>query len=125
MNVSEANASSAAMIGIFSSLGEAVPRNAGSYRRIAIRLRANCCVGIPRHPTSCSVATTNLADRVANPVQCAIAEISDGAGLAECGAIIPPCSAVVSGVHPGSNRPFVRRGGKPAGEPAEQAQPAE
>ena len=46
-----------------------------------IQLRENCCVGIPRPPDfSCSVATTNLADRVANPVQCAIAELADGFG---------------------------------------------
>ena len=48
------------------------------------------CVGIPRHPFSCSVATTNLADRVSNPVQRAIAELADGFGMAETGPIIPP-----------------------------------
>ena len=73
------------MIGVFNSLGEAVPPNAGSFRRVSVLLRENCCVGIPRHPTSCSVATTNLADRVANAVQRAIAELGDGFGLAECG----------------------------------------
>ena len=44
------------------------------------------------HPTSCSVATTNIADRVANPVQAAIAELADGLGMAETGAVIPPSS---------------------------------
>ena len=57
------------------------------------------------HPTSCSVATTNIADRVANPVQCAIAELADGLGMAETGAAIPPSIGVVSGVHDG--KPFV------------------
>src|SRR5882762_7883493 len=109
LNLSEACARTAAMVGVYNSIDHTVPKNAGSHRRIKVLLREGCIVGIPRHPTSCSVATTNLADRVANPVQCAIAEISDGAGLAECGAIIPPCSAVVSGVHPGSNRPFVNQ----------------
>ena len=111
LNLSEACARTAAMVGVYNSIDHTVPKNAGSHRRIKVLLREGCIVGIPRHPTSCSVATTNLADRVANPVQCAIAEISDGAGLAECGAIIPPCSAVVSGVHPGSNRPFVNQMG--------------
>lgn len=109
LNLSEACARTAAMVGVYNSVDPGVPKNAGSHRRIKVLLREGCIVGIPRHPVSCSVATTNLADRVANPVQCAIAEISEGAGLAECGAIIPPSSAVVSGVHPGTNRPFVNQ----------------
>jgi N-methylhydantoinase B len=51
------------------------------------------------------VATTNLADRVANPVQNVLAELADGLGMAEAGACIPPSSGVVSGVHDGE--PFV------------------
>jgi N-methylhydantoinase B len=109
LNLSEACARTAAMVGVYNSVDPSVPKNAGSHRRIKVLLREGCIVGIPRHPVSCSVATTNLADRVANPVQCAIAEISEGAGLAECGAIIPPSSAVVSGAHPGTNRPFVNQ----------------
>ena len=109
LNLSEACARTAAMVGIYNSLDHRVPKNAGAHRRISVLLREGCIVGIPRHPTSCSVATTNIADRVANPVQAAIAEISDGAGMAECGAIIPPSSAVVSGVMPGTRRPFVNQ----------------
>jgi N-methylhydantoinase B len=56
---------------------------------------------VPRHPTSCSVATTNLADRVANPVQCALVDLPDGLGLAEAGACIPASSSVISGVQDG------------------------
>src|SRR5581483_8752204 len=100
MNVTEANASSAVMIGIFSSLGEVVPRNAGSYRRITIHLRENCCVGIPRHPASCSLSTTNLASRVGNATQAALAELAEGFGLAESGTIVPASMAVISGRDP-------------------------
>jgi N-methylhydantoinase B len=108
MNVSEANACSAVMIGIFSSLGEQVPRNAGSYRRIAIRLRENCCVGIPRHPASCSLSTTNLASKIGNATQSAIAELADGFGLAESGTIVPASMAVISGRDPRyGNQPFI------------------
>ena len=82
-----------------------MPKNEGSFRRIKVHLRDGCAVGRPTHPTSCSVATTNLADRVANPVQCAIAELADGLGMAETGAVIPPSSGVISGVHEG--QPFV------------------
>lgn len=105
INLSEGCALSAPMVGIFNSIDHTVPKNEGSFRRIKVHLRDNCCVGRPRHPTSCSVATTNLADRVSNPVQCAIAELADGLGMAETGAVIPPSSGVISGVHDGE--PFV------------------
>jgi N-methylhydantoinase B len=105
LNLSEACARSAPMVGVFNSIDPTVPKNEGSFRRIRVSLRENCAVGVPRHPSSCSVATTNLADRVANPVQCAFAELADGLGLAEAGACIPASSGVISGVHAG--RPFV------------------
>ncbi len=105
INLSEGCAHSAPMVGIFNSIDHTVPKNEGSFRRIKVHLRDNCCVGRPRHPTSCSVATTNLADRVSNPVQCAIADLADGLGMAETGAVIPPSSGVISGIHDGE--PFV------------------
>jgi N-methylhydantoinase B len=108
MNVTQANACSAVMIGIFSSLDEVVPRNAGSYRRITIHLRENCCVGIPRHPASCSLSTTNLASRIGNATQSAMAELSDGFGLAESGTIVPASMAVISGSDPRyGDAPFI------------------
>ena len=109
LNLSEATARTAAMVGIFNSLDHTVPKNAGSFRRMDILLRAGCVVGIPQHPTSCSVATTNMADRVANSVQTAIAEMSGTAGLAECGAVIPPAIGVVSGVDPKTGHPFINQ----------------
>ena len=105
LNLSEACALSAPMVGIFNSIDHTVPKNEGSFRRINVRLRDGCIVGRPHHPTSCSVATTNIADRVANPVQAALAELADGLGQAETGALIPPSCGVVSGVHDG--KPFV------------------
>jgi N-methylhydantoinase B/oxoprolinase/acetone carboxylase alpha subunit len=66
-------------------------------------------VGIPRHPTSTSVATTNVADRVANAVQAAFADLADGIGLAECGAVIPPAVGVISGTRPGTGEAFVNQ----------------
>lgn len=105
LNLSEGCALSAPMVGIFNSIDHTVPKNEGSFRRIKVHLRDGCLVGRPAHPTSCSVATTNLADRVANPVQCAIAELADGLGMAETGAVIPPSSGVISGTHDGE--PFV------------------
>jgi N-methylhydantoinase B len=107
LNLTEGCARTAAMVGIYNGLlDHGVPPNAGSFRRVAIVLRENCVVGIPRHPYSCSVATTNLADRVSNPVQRAIAEIAPGFGMAETGPIMPPAMGVISGNDP-------RHGGAP------------
>ncbi|MCL4746532.1 MAG: hydantoinase B/oxoprolinase family protein [Burkholderiaceae bacterium] len=109
LNLSEACARTAAMVGIFNAIDDAVPKNAGAFRRIDVELRENCVVGIPRHPTSTSVATTNLADRVANAVQSAIADMADGHGLAECGALLPPAAGVISGVDPRTGDAFVNQ----------------
>jgi N-methylhydantoinase B len=109
LNLSEACSRTAAMVGVFNAIEHTVPKNAGSFRRIDVLLRENCVVGIPRHPTSTSVATTNVADRVANAVQAAIADLADGFGLAECGAVIPPAVGVISGLHPATGDAFVNQ----------------
>jgi N-methylhydantoinase B len=109
LNLSEACSRTAAMVGIFNSIDHTVPKNAGSFRRIDLSLRENCVVGIPRHPTSTSVATTNVADRVANAVQAAIADIAEGRGMAECGAVIPPAVGVISGINPRTGEAFVNQ----------------
>ena len=106
LNLSEACARTAAMIGVFNSVGATVPPNAGSFRRVGVTLRENCVVGIPRHPTSCSVATTNLADRLANVVQRAIAELADGFGMAEAGTSQTAANAIVSGRDPRTGSPY-------------------
>lgn len=109
LNLSEACARTAAMLGVFNSIDHTVPKNAGSMRRIDIRLRENCVAGIPRHPSSCSAATTNIADRVANAVQSAIADIADGFGMAECGASTAPAAGVISGLDPRNGHRFVNQ----------------
>jgi N-methylhydantoinase B len=110
LNLTESTSKSAAMIGIFNSIGANVPPNAGSYRRIEVLVRENCVVGIPVHPASCSVATSGLADRVANAVGCAFAELAEGVGLAEVGLVIPASAAVISGRDPrNGGQPFVNQ----------------
>ncbi|HTY54032.1 MAG TPA: hydantoinase B/oxoprolinase family protein, partial [Candidatus Binataceae bacterium] len=87
-----------------------VPHNAGSFRRITIHLRENCVVGIPRFPASCSVATTNVGDRLINIMQAAFAEADEGAGLAEGGLGMGPGWGVVSGKDSRrSNAPYVNQ----------------
>ena len=109
LNSSEATARSGAMIGVFNSLDDPnIPTNAGSFRRIEIHLRENCIAGVPRHPTSCSVATSNVADRLINVVQMAIASLGEGFGMAEFGGGWTAAQAVVSGFDPRSGgTPFV------------------
>jgi N-methylhydantoinase B len=100
LNLSEACALTAAMVGTFNSLGLTVPTNEGSFRCLEIHLRENCVVGIPRHPTSCSVATQNVADRLTCAVQLAFANLAEGYGLAEVGAVQSAAQAVISGRDP-------------------------
>ena len=66
LNLSQACCESTLLLGVFNSIPDAVPTNTGSFRRVRMHLKENTVCGIPRHPTSCSVATTNLADRVGN-----------------------------------------------------------
>jgi len=109
MNLSEACARTAAMIGVFNSIDHDVPKNAGSFRRIDVKLRVGCIAGIPTHPFSCSAATTNIADRAANSVQTALATLGEGIGMAEVGSVIAPSAGVVSGIDPRTGRPFVNQ----------------
>jgi N-methylhydantoinase B len=104
LNLTESTASCNTMAGVFSSLSRQVPPNAGSFRRLDVRLRENCLIGIPRHPFSCSAATTNLAETVGKAVTVGLAELGDGFGMAEIGKCLPPAMAVISGVDPREDR---------------------
>ena len=78
LNPSESCCRTAAAIGIFTSIDELAPTNAGSFRRIKIRIREGSIAGGGKHPTNMSVAATNPADRVTNQVQVAFSMIKDG-----------------------------------------------
>jgi N-methylhydantoinase B len=107
INLTEATSRTAAMIGVFNSLPTSVPQNAGAFRRLHVLIRENCVAGIPRHPASCSTATTGVADRVANATQRAIAELADGFGMAETGTLTASV-ADISGHDPRhGDEPFV------------------
>ncbi|MDA0239138.1 MAG: hydantoinase B/oxoprolinase family protein [Proteobacteria bacterium] len=110
LNLSEGCARTAAMMAVFYSIPDSVPTNAGSFRRIDVLIRDGCIAGGGKHPTSMSVATTNLADRVTNPTQRAFSMIKDGLGLAEAGPIFPAALGVISGKDPRYNdAPFVNQ----------------
>lgn len=109
-NESEACASASTIAGVFNSLDPTVPRNSGSFRRVRLHLRDGAVAGRPRFPHSCSVATTNVADRLINIVQSAFAEIGDGWGLAEGGIGMGAGFAVVSGKdHRAAGEPYVNQ----------------
>ena len=97
INESRACSTNNVMTGVFNSLDVDIPHNAGSFRRVDVRLRENCLVGIPRFPHSCSVATTNVGERLVVTTQRAFAEAVEGRGLAEGACGIGPGFSVISG----------------------------
>jgi N-methylhydantoinase B len=69
LNQSVACATSNAMAGVFNCLDHDIPHNAGSFSRVTVKLRDGCITGTPKFPHSCSMATTNIADRIVNITQ--------------------------------------------------------
>ena len=109
-NQSQATAVSAVMAGLFNCLESDVPKNAGSFRRVNVLLREGCVTGIPKFPTSCSVATTNVSDRMVNLVGHAFSQLGDKYGLAEGAVGLGVAMSVVSGTDPRfSNNNFVNQ----------------
>jgi N-methylhydantoinase B len=121
VNESRTCAMNNCMTGIFNSIDPDIPHNAGTFRRVKVKLRENCVVGIPRFPHSCSVATTNVGERLVVTTQRAIADAWEGYGLAEGACGIGPAFAVVSGKDwrkgddPYVNQKFLGSQGGPAG----------
>jgi N-methylhydantoinase B len=97
LNESRACATNNVMTGVFNSIDPDVPHNAGSFRRVKVLLREGCIAGIPRFPHSCSMATTNIADRLVCLTQAAFAELGEGFGLAEGALGMGISYAVISG----------------------------
>ena len=87
LNESRTCAMNNCMTGVFNSIDPDIPHNAGTFRRVQVKLRENCVVGIPTFPHSCSVATTNVGERLVVTTQRSIADAWPGYGLAEgaCG----------------------------------------
>ena len=97
VNLSEACTVTGVIIGVFNCVDARVPRNDGSFRRIATLLRENCVVGVPRFPACTSMATTNVINRLINATQAAFSQLGDGWGLAEGGVSMGVGYGVVSG----------------------------
>ena len=112
LNLSRATATNGGVSGILMVLNSMpgvptqVPNNAGTFRRIRVLLRENCVVGIPIHPTSCSMATTGIACHLESMIESAFGRAADGIGLAEPARGQGPYMAVVSGFDRNRNRPY-------------------
>lgn len=119
LNLSQACAISNSVAGVFNCLPSDIPRNSGSYRCVRMKLREGAAVGIPVFPHSCSVATTNISDRLLNNVQAALADLGDGYGLAEGGVGMGAGISVISGLdarhddHPYVNQLIIGSNGGP------------
>lgn len=109
LNVSEACARTSAMIGLFNSIDHTIPKNSGSFRCVDVVIRPGSVAGGALHPYSCSVATTNVSDRIANSVQKGIAELCDGIGMAEIGAALPASHGVISGIDPRNDEAYINQ----------------
>jgi N-methylhydantoinase B len=121
LNQTEATVTAMAVSGVISSLGDDLPLNSGTFRRIRVLLRENCAVGKPKFPHSCSVATTMIADAVGNIVMHALTDLGYGHGFAEGNSCLPASAAVISGKDFRKansdyvNQVFLIGGGGPAG----------
>lgn len=109
LNLSRCSAMAGAVIGIFNCLDPDLPHNAGSFRRIEVRIRPGSAIGGLEFPHSASVATTNLLNRLINSVQSAVARVGEGRGLAEGAGAMGVGFAVFSGHDRRSGSPYVNQ----------------
>jgi N-methylhydantoinase B len=99
LNVSEACARGGCTIALLNCLEEDIPRNAGAFRRIEVKLREGSIAGGLVEPYSASVSTTNVLNRIINAAQSAFCAMGDGQGLAEGAGALGVGFAVFSGAH--------------------------
>src|SRR4029079_3071543 len=85
LNESRTCAMNNCMTGVFNSIDPDIPHNAGTLRRVQVKLREHCVLGMPTFPHSFSVATTNVGERLVVTTQRSIADAWAGYGLAASG----------------------------------------
>ncbi len=110
LNMTEATTMAAVFAGLFNALDSGIPMNSGAFRRVNVLLKHGGAVGIPKFPHSCSLATTNLADRVINMIGSAFAQFGAPYGISEAAIGMGVSMAVLSGTDPRyDNEPFVNQ----------------
>lgn len=109
LNLTEATTSASVNAGIFNAIAMKIPKNSGAFRRIQIKMNEGSAVGKPKFPHSCSVATTNVADRLINCVGAAFAQLGRPYGVAEGAIGVGVGYAVVSGGDSRTGKEFVNQ----------------
>ena len=120
LNQTEACCLAHVFTAVFNCLDDDVPRNEGAFRRVRVLMREGCVVGPPSFPHSCSVSTTNVAERLIYAIHSGFAALGEGRGLAQGSASMGGAMAVISGSDarrsgaPFVNQLFLGVGGGPA-----------
>lgn len=109
LNLTEATTRAAVFAGIFNAIPASVPKNTGAFRRVDIDMNEGSAVGKPKFPHSCSVATTNVTDRLINCVGAAFAQLGEPYGVAEGAVGVGAGYAVLSGHDRRSGEDFVNQ----------------
>ncbi|MGO4246197.1 hydantoinase B/oxoprolinase family protein [Paenarthrobacter sp. RAF54_2] len=109
LNLTEATTRAAVFSGIFNAIPTRIPKNSGAFRRVIIDMNEGSAVGKPRFPHSCSVATTNVTDRLINVVGAAFAQLGEPYGVAEGAVGVGVGYAVLSGVDRRTGEDFVNQ----------------
>lgn len=109
LNLTEATTRAAVFAGIFNAIPASVPKNTGAFRRVHIEMNEGSAVGKPKFPHSCSVATTNVTDRLINCVGAAFAQLGEPYGVAEGAVGVGAGYAVLSGHDRRSGEDFVNQ----------------
>lgn len=109
LNLTEATTRAAVFGGIFNSIPASIPKNSGAFRRVKIDMNHGSAVGKPKFPHSCSVATTNITDRLINCVGSAFSQLGAPYGVAEGAIGVGVGYATLSGTDPRNNQAFVNQ----------------
>lgn len=110
INLTESTTLACSRIGVLNALGPDIPRSAGAFRRINVKMRDGAVIGRPVHPAATATATTNLCSAYASHVHALFAEYREGMGSAYGGVGMPGSCPVVSGVDPArGGREFVNQ----------------
>jgi N-methylhydantoinase B len=109
LNMTEATTRAAVLAGIYNAIEAKIPKNSGAFRRVHIDMNHGSAVGKPLFPHSCSVATTNVTDRLINCVGAAFAQLGAPYGLAEGAVGIGVGLAVISGKDRRNGEAFVNQ----------------
>ncbi|RUM96620.1 hydantoinase B/oxoprolinase family protein [Pseudaminobacter arsenicus] len=97
INMSESTVLATCRMNVLGQLGSDIPRCAGSFKRVKVKMREGSAIGKPKFPAATSSATTHLCHLLGSHIQALFAELIDGTGSAYGTIGLPGSSSVVSG----------------------------